>query len=101
MIWRRGGAGVEHGMASLSIERVEGRTLYGTVLTTNYPDEVPPGPFTLTEYDDGVGYLLDGPSVGMVVPGAPYNPRYGITLCGPRFASAPEWFRDTNPCGPL
>ena len=100
MSWRRGGAGVEHGMARLSIERVEGRTLYGTVLTTNFPDEVSSGPFELTEYDNGVGFLLNGPSVGMVVPGAPYNPRYGITLCGPRFASAPRVVQGHQPLWP-
>jgi hypothetical protein len=99
MGWRRGGAGVEPGSAAVTIDRVEGRTLYGTALTTNYPDGIVAGPFTLTEYEYGVGYLMDGDAVGMVVPGAPYDPHYGRTLCGPRFAAAPDWFKATSPCG--
>jgi hypothetical protein len=86
------------GQATLQFNRVEGRTLYGTVLSTTYVGaRSARAELALTEYDYGVGFLTDPHD--LVAPGAPYDPREGMTLCGPRFATAPEWFRGTSPCG--
>jgi hypothetical protein len=100
MDWRRGGAGVESGAATLRVDRVEGRTLYGTILTTNYRDDViVRGPFELTEYDYGIGVLSDARVLGARAIGAPDDQFSPATLCGPRYADAPRWFRDIRPCG--
>jgi hypothetical protein len=99
MGWRRGGAGVEPGMATVSLDHVDGRTLYGVVLTTNYADGVAPGPFTLTEFDYGIGELMDSRSSSLVATGSPDPRVHGLMLCGPRFEGAPDWFKATTPCG--
>lgn len=80
------------GHASITFTRVEGRTLYGT-----NPNSATRQSVALTEYDYGVGFLTDEPTV--VASNAPFDPQRGTTLCGPRFATAPEWFRGTSPCG--
>ena len=80
------------GQASINFNRVEGRTLYGT-----NPNSATRELVALTEYEYGVGFLADGGDA--VATNAPYEPRHGVTLCGPRFAAAPEWFRATSPCG--
>ena len=80
------------GQASIRFSRVEGRTLYGT-----NPNSATRQSVALTEYEYGVGFLADEPTVA--APDAPYNPQAGVTLCGPRYATAPEWFRGTSPCG--
>ena|SRR5580765_7433533 len=100
MDWRRGGAGVESGAATVRVDRVDGRTLYGIVLTTNYNDGiVVRGPFELTEYDYGVGVLSDARVLGARAIGAPDDQIATQTLCGPRYADAPRWFTSINPCG--
>jgi hypothetical protein len=80
------------GNAALRFSRVEGHTLYGT-----NPNSATRASVALTEYEYGVGFLADEPNVA--APDAPYNPQAGVTLCGPRYATAPEWFRGTSPCG--
>jgi hypothetical protein len=80
------------GNATLRFDRVEGRTLYGT-----NPNSATRQSVALTEYDYGVGFLTDDPAV--VASNAPFDPQRGTTLCGPRFATAPEWFTGTSPCG--
>ena len=97
--WRRGGAGVDIGRATLRVERVDGRTLYGTVLTTNYQDGLVRGPFELTEYDYGIGVLSDARVLGARAIGAPDDQFPIDTLCGPRFTDAPDWFKRIRPCG--
>jgi hypothetical protein len=99
MTWRRGGAGVEPGRATLSIERVDGRTLYGTVLTTSHADGIARGPFTLTEQEHGVGELMDARSPSLVATASPDPGVHGLILCGPRFAQAPAWVVRLAPCG--
>ncbi len=97
--WRRGGAGVDIGRATLRAERVDGRTLYGTVLTTNYQDGLVRGPFELTEYDYGIGVLSDARVLGARAIGAPDDQFPIDTLCGPRYEGAPDWFKRIRPCG--
>jgi hypothetical protein len=99
MGWRRGGAGVESGAATVRVDRVEGRTLYGTVLTANYQDAIVRGPFELTEYDYGIGELSDARVLGARAIGGPDDQFIVDTLCGPRYADAPSWFKRIRPCG--
>jgi hypothetical protein len=82
---------VPGGMAALLFDHVEGATLVGTVSGSTDPATLPNGPIRLTERDYGIGEVVKA------VPSAPGDPP--MTLCGPRFASAPEWFRRTSPCG--
>lgn len=99
MDWRRGGAGVDIGRATVHVDRVDGRTLYGTVLTTNYQDAIGRGPFELTEYDYGIGVLSDSRVLGARAIGAPDDQFPIDTLCGPRYVDAPDWFKRIRPCG--
>jgi len=93
------GPSTPQGKATFGPSRVEGRTLYGTVLTTTDADTLARGPFTLTEHDYGIGELLDARALGAAAIGAPEEFRTIQTLCGPRIADAPRWFMRTMPCG--
>jgi hypothetical protein len=90
---------VNGGQATIRASRVEGRTLYGTVLTTTDADTLARGPFTLTEYDYGIGELTDARALGAAAIGASEDARRIQRFCGPRSGDAPDWFTRIMPCG--
>ena len=60
-------------------------TLRGRVSHSTAPTMVPIGPVTLGLGPHGTAQFQAGSEV--------------LTLCGPRFAEAPDWFKATLPCG--
>jgi hypothetical protein len=69
------------------------------ILTTNYSDALTRGPFQLTAYDYGIGELTRARALGLAAIGAPEEQGGIETLCGPRYADAPDWVRRGRPRG--
>lgn len=76
------------GQATMHFDRVDGPTAFGVVTDSTVLKSFPKGPVTFTLQDYGMGELQH-PDTG----------QRGAPLCGPHFPEAPEWFRQTFPCG--
>lgn len=91
-----GGPITAAGQATLRISRVENRTAYGTISESNDQRMMPNGPFTLTEYQYGIGTFRTG---ARPVSWMPSEDAGEIMMCGPRSESMPDWVRAQHPCG--
>lgn len=91
-----GGPITAMGHAVLTITRTADRTAYGTISESNGEHIMPNGPFTLTEYQHGIGTLRTG---DRPVGWAPSDGPGEIVICGPRSESMPDWVRAQHPCG--
>jgi len=92
----KGGPITAMGHAVLTITRVADRTAYGTISESNGERIMPNGPFTLTEYEHGIGTLRTG---DRPVSWAPSEGPGEIVMCGPRSERMPDWVRAQHPCG--
>lgn len=85
------------GKAAIQFDHADYRTLSGTVLSSSDRQLLPLGPVQLTEYDYGLGELVNARGLNLTSVDRGFGE--SVIVAGPRYASAPDWVRRLSPIG--